>query len=162
LVPPIRDWWLGPAFGLQTRSRPVLLLGVVRPESHTRLPWCKFDPLAAPPRPFQTMRPGERVMDGRTFLRVLVESLFAVALIIGAHPVAGHAEQVGRIYRVGILSSTDPARPNENYVMFRERLRELGWSEGRNLAVEERNIGPDRERLDHGDEIDSDRIRDCR
>ena len=86
-------------------------------------------------------------MDGRTFLRVLVESLFAVALIIGAHPVAGNAQQVGRIYRVGILSSTDPARPNENYVAFRERLRELGWSEGHNLAVEERDIGPDRERL---------------
>jgi ABC-type uncharacterized transport system substrate-binding protein len=51
------------------------------------------------------------------------------------------------IYRIAILSSTDPARPNENYVTFRERLRELGWSEGRNLAVEERTIGPDRERL---------------
>ena len=86
-------------------------------------------------------------MDGRTFLRVLVESLFAVALIIGAHPVAGYAQQVGRIYRVGILSSTDPARPNENYVVFRERLSEIGWSEGRNLAVEECDIGPDRERL---------------
>jgi hypothetical protein len=86
-------------------------------------------------------------MDGRTFLGVLVESLFVVALIIGAHPVAGHTQQVAPIHRIAILSSTDPARPNENYVTFRERLRELGWSEGRNLAVEERYIGPDRERL---------------
>jgi hypothetical protein len=74
-------------------------------------------------------------MDGRTFLGVLVESLFVVALIIGAHPVAGHTQQVGRIYRIGILSSTDAARPNENYVTFRERLRELGWSEGRNAEI---------------------------
>jgi ABC-type uncharacterized transport system substrate-binding protein len=69
----------------------------------------------------------------------------AVALVSG--PVAGSAQQVGRVHRIGILSSTDPARPNENYVTFRDRLRELGWSEGRNLTVEERNIGPHRERL---------------
>jgi len=70
-----------------------------------------------------------------------------LALALFSEPVAGSAQQVGRIYSVGILSSTDPARPNENYVTFRERLRELGWSEGRNLTVEERTIGPDRERL---------------
>ena len=76
--------------------------------------------------------------------RVLCGGL-ALALFSG--PGAGSAQQAGRIYHIGILSSTDPARPNENYVAFRERLRELGWSEGHNLAVEERDIGPDRERL---------------
>ncbi len=70
-----------------------------------------------------------------------------LALALFSEAVADSAQQVGRIYRIGILSSTDPARRNENYVTFRERLRELGWSEGRNLAVEERSIGPDRERL---------------
>jgi len=83
-------------------------------------------------------------MDRRAFVTGLGAMLAAP---IAGEPVAGSAQQVGRIYRVGILSSTDPARPNENYVTFRERLRELGWSEGRNLAVEERTIGPDRERL---------------
>jgi len=76
----------------------------------------------------------------RAFSSGLVLALFS-------EPIAGSAQQVGRVYRIGILSSTDPARPNENYVTFRERLRELGWSEGRNLTVEERSIGPDRERL---------------
>ena len=80
------------------------------------------------------------MMNRRTFSSGLALALFS-------EPVAGSAQQVGRIYSVGILSSTDPARPNENYVTFRERLRELGWSEGRNLTVEERTIGPDRERL---------------
>ena len=80
------------------------------------------------------------MMNRRTFSSGLALALFS-------EPVAGSAQLVGRIYSVGILSSTDPARPNENYVTFRERLRELGWSEGRNLAVEERTIGPDRERL---------------
>lgn len=70
-----------------------------------------------------------------------------LALALVSEPVAGSAQPVGRIHRTGILSSTDPARPNENLVAFRERLRELGWSEGRNLTVEERDIGPDRERL---------------
>ena len=76
----------------------------------------------------------------RVFWSGLVLALFS-------GPVAGSAQQAGRIYHIGILSSTDPARPNENYVAFRERLRELGWSEGGNLSVEERMIGPDRERL---------------
>src|SRR5215470_17378607 len=79
-------------------------------------------------------------MQRRTFLAVLAGGLLAA-------PLAAEAQQAGKLYRVGILSSTDPARPNENYVTFRERLREIGWSEGRNLAVEERYIGPDRERL---------------
>jgi putative tryptophan/tyrosine transport system substrate-binding protein len=83
-------------------------------------------------------------MDRRAFVTGLGAVLAAP---LAVEPVAGSAQQVGRIYRVGILSSTDPARPNENYVTFRERLRELGWSEGLNLAVEERTIGPDRERL---------------
>ncbi len=86
-------------------------------------------------------------MDRRTFLGALAESILAALLVAEADPVAGNAQQVGRTNRIGILSSTDPGRPNENYVTFRERLRELGWSEGRNLAVEERDIGPDRERL---------------
>jgi putative ABC transport system substrate-binding protein len=70
-----------------------------------------------------------------------------LALVFFTDPVASHAQHVERIHRIGILSSTAPARPNENYATFRERLRELGWIEGRSLAVEERTIGPDRERL---------------
>src|SRR5215831_6003174 len=71
-----------------------------------------------------------------------------LALVFFIDPVPSYAQQVERIHRIGILSSTaPPALPNENYATFRERLRELGWSEGGNLTVEERNIGPDRERL---------------
>jgi len=83
-------------------------------------------------------------MNRRTFVTGLGAVL---AVPLAGKPVAGSAQQGGRIYHIGILSSTDPARPNENYVTFRERLRELGWSEGGNLAVDQRTIGPDRERL---------------
>ena len=80
------------------------------------------------------------MMDRRAFIGTMAGSLLAA-------PLAAEAQPAGRMYRIGILSSTDPTRPNENLVTFRERLRELGWSEGRNLGVEERYIGPDRERL---------------
>ena len=83
---------------------------------------------------------GLRMITRRAFSGGLALALFSVAT-------AGSAQQDGRIYHIGLLSSTDPARPNENYVAFRERLHELGWIEGQNLGVEERDIGPDRERL---------------
>ena len=70
-----------------------------------------------------------------------------LALALLSPAPAGSAQHVGPIYHIGILSSTDPTRPNENLVAFRERLRELGWGEGQNLGVEARYIGPDRERL---------------
>src|SRR5262249_45138811 len=98
---------------------------------------------AGPDDPADTPTPGgsgDRVITRRAFSNGL-----AVALL--GEPIAGSAQQVGRLHCIGILSSTDPARPNENYVTFRERLRELGWNEGQNLTIEERNIGPDRERL---------------
>ena len=38
-------------------------------------------------------------------------------------------------------------RQTENNRITLERLRELGWTEGRNLVLENRFVGPDRERL---------------
>ena len=42
--------------------------------------------------------------------------LSGLTLALFGEAVPGSAQQVGRIYRVGILSSTDPAGPNENIV----------------------------------------------
>ena len=56
-----------------------------------------------------------------------------------AWPLAGHAQQVGRMYRIGYL--LEPARPDEVASLLRaleESLRELGYVEGRNLVVERR------------------------
>jgi putative tryptophan/tyrosine transport system substrate-binding protein len=48
------------------------------------------------------------------------------------------AQQAGRTYRVGWLSSAGTRAETYN-VAFVERLRELGFAEGRNLAIEFRN-----------------------
>ena len=55
-----------------------------------------------------------------------------IALLGGAAtllPFAGHAQQGDKMRRIGILAAA-PAHPIDS---FRERLRELGWSEGHNI-----------------------------
>jgi putative ABC transport system substrate-binding protein len=67
-----------------------------------------------------------------------------LGLTILTTPLARAAQQTGRTYRIGLLSST---APSENTRTVRERLRELGWNEGRNLFFADRYTGPDRERI---------------
>jgi putative ABC transport system substrate-binding protein len=67
-----------------------------------------------------------------------------LGLTLLATPLARAAQQVARTFRLGLLSST---APSENTRTVQERLRELGWSEGRNLTFEDRYTGPDRERI---------------
>ena len=65
-----------------------------------------------------------------------------ITLIGGAAawPLAAHAQQPERMRRIGVLmnfAATD--RDNQSAVKaFRQRLDELGWSEGRNLRVDDR------------------------
>ncbi|MFO1317310.1 MAG: ABC transporter substrate-binding protein [Burkholderiales bacterium] len=68
-----------------------------------------------------------------TDLRLLVAIVgFAASLAVDAQP-------TDKVYRIGYLStgsaSTTYTRPIE---VFRQRLRELGWDEGRNLRIEYR------------------------
>ena len=55
-----------------------------------------------------------------------------------AAPLAAEAQQAGRLYKIGYLggSSSVPAHPG--IAAFRQHLRELGWVEGRNIAIEMR------------------------
>jgi ABC-type uncharacterized transport system substrate-binding protein len=66
-----------------------------------------------------------------------------LSLTLLAAPPA-RAQQAGRMYRIGLLSSTVAS---ENGRTVRERLRELGWTVGRNLTFDDRDVGPDRERI---------------
>ena len=68
-----------------------------------------------------------------------------LGLTLLAMPFAAAAQHAGRVYRIGLLSSTGFSPDTDGTV--RERLRELGWTEGRNLAFEVRYTGPDRERI---------------
>lgn len=74
----------------------------------------------------------------------------AAALAGGAWPAAAPAQQAGRSYRLGWLTSNPRAgwaRTDPYYVAFVERLSELGFVEGRNLAFEVRVIEGMNERL---------------
>ncbi len=69
-------------------------------------------------------------MDRRAFLGTLA--------LLGA-PLAVEAQPAGKMHRVGILgeSASDPAEERV-WQAFRGGLRELGWIEGQNIAIESR------------------------
>ena len=49
-----------------------------------------------------------------------------------------HAQQPGKIRRIGYLSQLDPSRESTRSEAFRLALRELGYIEGQNIAIEYR------------------------
>ncbi len=53
-------------------------------------------------------------------------------------PLAARAQQAGKVYRVAYVGFTAAKAPGEerNYSAFVQRLRELGFAEGRNLVIE--------------------------
>jgi putative ABC transport system substrate-binding protein len=64
-----------------------------------------------------------------------------IALVGGAAanwPLAGHAQQAGKLKTIGYMGSTTPLAQSPWTTPFFRRLRELGWIGGRNLAVEYR------------------------
>src|SRR5215204_4110838 len=71
-------------------------------------------------------------MRRRTFLALL-------GYAIGARPLALHAQQGAKVYRIGILEVIPAARNSANLDALRKGLRDLGYVEGRNLIVEYRS-----------------------
>ena len=73
---------------------------------------------------------------------VLVLSLFAA-------PLAGVAQQPGRIPRIGVLTpgNPPPRDPFHQRESFEDGLRELGWMPGTTILIEYRYAEGDRERL---------------
>jgi putative tryptophan/tyrosine transport system substrate-binding protein len=63
-----------------------------------------------------------------------------ITLIGGAAawPLAARAQQVGKLPTIGFLGAGTPSAWREWTAAFVQRLRELGWSEGRNIAIEYR------------------------
>ena len=56
-----------------------------------------------------------------------------------ASPLAAHAQQPGRMRRIGMLmtAATDGRRQSE-YAAIRQGLRQLGWTDGQNVRIEVR------------------------
>jgi len=78
-------------------------------------------------------------MDRRAFIGILAGGLLAA-------PLAAKAQQVGKVPRIGFLFSgaSGPAREVDT---FRQGLRDLGYVEGQNIAIEYRFAGGQVERL---------------
>ncbi len=66
----------------------------------------------------------------RTFLAAVTAGLLAA-------PLAADAQQVGKLYRVGFLWDSPAVFPDA-IEAFRRGLRDLGWVEGQNIAIEYR------------------------
>ena len=55
-----------------------------------------------------------------------------------AWPLAARAQQAGKVPTIGVLASGTPASHGQWVAAFVQRLRELGWIEGRTVAIEVR------------------------
>src|SRR6516162_11623552 len=55
-----------------------------------------------------------------------------------AWPLAARAQQAGKLPTIGFLASAAPATQGQWVAAFVQRLRDLGWIEGHNLAIEYR------------------------
>jgi putative ABC transport system substrate-binding protein len=66
---------------------------------------------------------------------------------VAAWPFAAHAQQLGKVYRVGILEPVPEAQNAANLDALRKGLRVLGYVEGRNLILEYRSADGRAERF---------------
>ncbi len=55
-----------------------------------------------------------------------------------AWPLAAHAQQPAKLPTIGYLGSGTPSTHGQLIAGFVQRLRELGWIEGRTIAIEYR------------------------
>src|SRR5262249_980760 len=55
-----------------------------------------------------------------------------------AWPLTARAQQPAKLPTIGFLGATTPLVERERLAAFGQRLRELGWMEGRNVAIEVR------------------------
>jgi putative tryptophan/tyrosine transport system substrate-binding protein len=81
------------------------------------------------------------MMDRRAFI-TMVGSILAA-------PLAGEAQQAGKLYRIGLLGGSPPNSPGGRRAWegFFQGLRELGYVEGQNILVEGRWYGERTDRL---------------
>ena len=80
------------------------------------------------------------MIDRRTFIGRVAGGLLAA-------PLAARAQQVGKVYRIGILETIPAARNAANLDALRKGLRDLGYVEGRNLVIEYRSADGRAERF---------------
>src|SRR5215470_2867610 len=80
-----------------------------------------------------------RSKPGKEFMTVsrLVFTITLITSFLAALP-AGHAQQPGKLFRIGFLGSGGPADHAPRVDAFRQGLRDLGYVEGRTATIEYR------------------------
>jgi putative ABC transport system substrate-binding protein len=73
--------------------------------------------------------------------------LSAVSLAILTSPLSVEAQQAGKVWRIGYLGPTSATAAAHLVAAFREGLRDLGYVEGQNVAIEYRWADGDVDRL---------------
>ena len=66
------------------------------------------------------------------------ELLAALGGAAAAWPLAARAQQAGKLPTIGFLGAATPSAWSQRVAAFVQRLRELGWTEGRTVVVEYR------------------------
>jgi len=64
--------------------------------------------------------------------------LLVVLIVFAVFIPAEAQQQPKKVFRLGYLSSADPVTDSGHVEVFRQRLRELGYIEGQNIAIEYR------------------------
>lgn len=72
---------------------------------------------------------------------------FSVLALFGAFCSSGHAEQANKIPRIGFLLAVPASTISARLEAFRQGLRELGYVEGKNIAIEWRSTEGKADRL---------------
>jgi putative ABC transport system substrate-binding protein len=75
--------------------------------------------------------------------------IVAIAVTLAMCEAVAQAQQPAKVFRIGLLRPDRSADPPVQALMdsFRQRLRALGWTEGKNIAIEYRWAGGKAERL---------------
>ena len=76
----------------------------------------------------------------------MILATLALVLVLLAVPLA-IAQQGGKLWRVGYLSSSTAERERARLAAFQQGLRELGYLEGKSIFIEQRYAGGEFERL---------------
>src|SRR3989442_14892133 len=77
----------------------------------------------------------------------LIELAVALAVSLILAPLAACAQDAGKVYRVGVLSSASSIPDTVGHPVVLERLRGLGWVVGHNLTIERRSADQRLDRL---------------
>jgi putative ABC transport system substrate-binding protein len=83
---------------------------------------------------------GKNWMLGKIFVWLLATVLLATVC-------SAQAQQPKKVSRIGYLSTQEPARESGRFEGIRLALREIGYIEGRNIAIEYRHAGGKLDRL---------------